>query len=145
LGSHYVIGLNAVNCQTGDLLGGEQSEADSREHVLPALSDAQSKIRQKLGESLASVQKYDTPVEEATTPSLDALKAYSEGIRVVDQQGDGAGLPFFKRAIELDPNFALAYNKLGISYGKLTTCGSAQPNQRSTKSPPSTIQEAQGS
>jgi class 3 adenylate cyclase/tetratricopeptide (TPR) repeat protein len=128
LGSHYVIGLNAVNCQTGDLLGGEQSEADSREHVLPALSDAQSKIRQKLGESLASVQKYDTPVEEATTPSLDALKAYSEGIRVVDQQGDGAGLPFFKRAIELDPNFALAYNKLGISYGNLRQDGLAADN-----------------
>jgi len=81
LGSHYAIGLNALNCHTGDALGSEQIEADSREHVLKALGEAVTKMREKLGESLASVQKYDAPVEQATTPSLEALQAYSLGIK----------------------------------------------------------------
>jgi serine/threonine protein kinase/Flp pilus assembly protein TadD len=116
LGRHYAIGLNAVNCQTGDRLGGEQAEAASREDVLKVLGAATVRLRKKLGEELASVQKYDTPVEQATTASLEALQAYSLGIKAHREKGDEAAIPFFKRAIELDPNFAMAYARLGIGY-----------------------------
>ena len=116
LGKHFAIGLNAVNCQTGDSLGSEQVEADSREQVLGSLSQAVTRLRRKLGESLASIQRYDTPVEQATTSSLDALQAYSLGIRMRYQKGDEESIPFFKRATELDPNFAMAYARLGNAY-----------------------------
>jgi eukaryotic-like serine/threonine-protein kinase len=116
LGRHYAIGLNAVHCQTGDWLGGEQAEAASREDVLKVLGIATVRLRKKLGEELASVQKYDTPVEQATTASLEALQAYSLGIKAHREKGDEAAIPFFKRAIELDPNFAMAYARLGIGY-----------------------------
>src|SRR5215469_1949684 len=116
LGKHFAIGLNAVNCQTGDSLGSEQVEADSREQVLGSLSQAVTRLRRKLGESLTSIQRYDTPVEQATTSSLDALQAYSLGIRMRYQKGDGESIPFFKRATELDPNFAMAYARLGNAY-----------------------------
>ena len=116
LGQHYAVGLDAVECQSGDSLGSEQVEASSREEVLKALGDASTKLRKRLGESLASVQKYDTPVQQATTSSLEALQAYSMGIKERNQKGDVAAIPFFKRATELDPNFAMAYARLGNSY-----------------------------
>ncbi|MGC2108018.1 MAG: protein kinase [Candidatus Korobacteraceae bacterium] len=119
LGSHYVIGLKAIDCHSGDSLGNEQTEADSREHVLSALGKAATKMRQKLGESLTSVQKYDTPIEQATTTSLEALRAYSLGLKMQDTQGDEAAIPFFQRAIDLDPKFAMAYARLGVAYYNL--------------------------
>jgi serine/threonine protein kinase/tetratricopeptide (TPR) repeat protein len=119
LGSHYVIGVKAINCRTGDSLGDEQVEAGSREQVLSALGKATTKMREKLGESLASLQKYDTPIEQATTPSLEALQSYSLGLKMQDTEGDQASLSFFQRAIELDPNFAMAYARLGVAYSNL--------------------------
>ena len=130
LGSHYVLGLNAVNCQTGDSLGSEQVEADSREHVLAALGEAAKKMRAKLGESLATLQKYDAPVEQATTPSLEALQAYSMGMKALYSKGDEAGIPFFKTAIELDGNFAMAYAHLGTSYSNLSEATLGGENTR---------------
>ena len=119
LGSHYAVNLEAVNCSTGDSLGAELAEADSREHVLKAVGEAATKMRARLGESLASIQKYDAPVEQATTPSLEALQAYSLGMRKVSSEGDAAGVPFLARATELDPNFAQAYASLGNLYANL--------------------------
>ncbi len=116
LGSHYAIGLNAVDCQTGDSLGSEQVEADSQEQVLKALGQAVTKMREKLGESLATIRKYDTPVEQATTPSLEALKAYSTAWNLHIGGKERESIPFFKHAIELDPNFAVAYAVLGTAY-----------------------------
>jgi Flp pilus assembly protein TadD/predicted Ser/Thr protein kinase len=118
LGSRYVIGLEAVSCGSGDTLAKEQADAPSKESVLQALDKVASSLRGKLGESLGSVQKFDVPVE-ATTPSLEALKTFSMGIRTMREKGDPEAVPFMKRAIELDPNFALAYVSLGISYGNL--------------------------
>jgi eukaryotic-like serine/threonine-protein kinase len=128
LGSHYAIGLNAINCHTGDALGSQQAEADSREHVLKALGESATKMREKLGESLASVQKYDAPVEQASTSSLEALQAYSQGIKAKFTQGDEATIPHYKRAIELDPNFAMAYARLAITYENLRQLGLAAEN-----------------
>jgi DNA-binding winged helix-turn-helix (wHTH) protein/tetratricopeptide (TPR) repeat protein len=119
VGGHYLIGLNAVDCNTGDSLGSEQADAGSREQVLNALGKATRRMREKLGESLASVQKYDTPVEQATTPSLDALKSYSLGMKMGSTQGYSAAVPYFKSAIDLDPNFAMAYARLGVEYFNL--------------------------
>ena len=113
MGSHYVISLAAVNCQNGDSLGTEMAEADSREHVLWALGEAAAKMRARLGESLVSIQKYDAPVEQVTTASLEALQAYSLGMKTLYTQGDAAAIPFLKRATELDPSFALAHAILG--------------------------------
>ena len=118
LGSQYVIGLEAVSCSSGDTLAKEQADAPTKESVLQALDKVASSLRGKLGESLASVQKFDVPVE-ATTPSLEALKTFSLGIRAMREKGDPEAAPFFKRAIELDPNFALAYVSLGISYSNV--------------------------
>jgi eukaryotic-like serine/threonine-protein kinase len=128
LGQHYAIGLNAVNCQAGDSLGSEEAEANSREEVLKALGAATIKLRKKLGESLASVQKYDTPVEQATTSSLEALRAYSMGIKAHNEKGDRAAIPLFKRAIELDPQFAMAYARLGVAYWNESDVGLAGVN-----------------
>jgi eukaryotic-like serine/threonine-protein kinase len=106
LGSQYVIGLKAVNCNTGDVLAEAQEQAAGKEAVLKALDAAAVSLRSKLGESLSSVEKYATPLEEATTPSLEALKAYSLGVKTAYAKGDAtAALPFFKRAVELDPEF----------------------------------------
>jgi serine/threonine protein kinase/tetratricopeptide (TPR) repeat protein len=118
LGTQYVIGLEAVACSTGDTLAKEQAESASKEGVLKALGTAATSLRAKLGESLASVQKFDVPVE-ATTPSLEALKAYSMGITTGRTKGDAEAIPFLKRALELDPNFAIAYAGLAIEYGNL--------------------------
>ena len=116
LGTHYVLGLNAVNCQTGDLLASDQVEAEAREGVIAALGSAATKMRGKLGESLASIQKYDAPVEQVTTSSLEALQAYSLGLKTWDAKGIDDAVPFFQRATQLDPNFAMAYFHLAFVY-----------------------------
>jgi serine/threonine protein kinase/tetratricopeptide (TPR) repeat protein len=118
LGSHYLLGLTAVACSTGDTLAKEQIEATSKEDVLKALSQASSSLRAKLGESLPSVQKFDVPIE-ATTSSLEALKNYSMGITVRREKGEAPSIPFFRRAIEVDPNFPTAYGALAVTYGNL--------------------------
>ena len=109
LGSEYVLGLKAVNCQSGDPLAEEQVTAASKEKVLDALGEAASKLRGELGESLATVQKFDVPLAQATTSSLEALKAYSLGRKASNEKGSAAALPYDQRAIELDPNFAMGY------------------------------------
>jgi len=115
IGSQYLLTLKAVNCASGESVASTEAQASDKNHVLDALGTTASEIRNKLGESLSTVQRLDTPLEQATTPSLEALKAYSSGIRVLSTTGDAAAIPFFERAIELDPNFALAYLHLGIS------------------------------
>jgi eukaryotic-like serine/threonine-protein kinase len=119
LGSEYVLGLKAVNCQSGDTLAEEQVTAARKEKVLEALGDAASKLRGELGESLATVQKFDVPLHEATTPSLEALKAFSLGNKILDEKGAAASLPYYQNAIELDPNFAMGYWSLGLTYARL--------------------------
>ncbi|HEY1255598.1 MAG TPA: tetratricopeptide repeat protein, partial [Terracidiphilus sp.] len=118
LGTQYVIGLEAVNCNTGDVLAKEQGEASAKESVLKTLDQVATSMRTKLGESLASVQKFDVPIE-ATTNSLEALKAFSMGVRVAREKGPAEGISFYKRAIELDPNFATAYALRGLNYANL--------------------------
>jgi serine/threonine protein kinase/tetratricopeptide (TPR) repeat protein len=131
LGSEYVVGLKAVNCHSGDLLANEQATANSKEQVLKALGEAATKLREKLGESLASVQKYDAPAESVTTPSLEALQAYTLGVQALTRKNDAtAAVPFFQRAISLDPNFAMAYARLGTSYSNLGQQLLAAENQR---------------
>src|SRR5215467_3194698 len=127
LGSEYVIGINGINCATGDSLAREQAEARRKEEVLRALNQVATRIRQKLGESLASVQQFDTPVDQATTSSLDALKAFSQGTRARWQSSDTESIPFLKHAIELDPNFAMAHLYLAISYSNLGEPDAAIP------------------
>jgi eukaryotic-like serine/threonine-protein kinase len=119
LGSEYVVGLKAVNCQNGDTLAQEQVTAASKEKVLDALGEAATKLRAQLGESLASVQKFDAPLQQETTPSLEALKAFSLGVKAEAEKGPEAALPFLRRAIELDPNFASAIDGAGIQYSSL--------------------------
>jgi serine/threonine protein kinase/tetratricopeptide (TPR) repeat protein len=119
LGSQYVLGLKAVNCQSGDPLAEKQVTAASKEKVLDALGEAATKLRTELGESLATVQKFDVPLAEATTSSLEALKAYSLGQRAFNEKGPAAALPYDQRAIELDPNFAMGYRAVGSSYESL--------------------------
>ena len=119
VGSQYAVGLEATNCQTGDTLAREEVQANSKEQVLRALDQAATRLREKLGESLSSVQEFDLPAEQVTTSSLEALEAYSLGIKALDEQGDLAATSYFKRAIELDPNFASAYLRLGALYGNL--------------------------
>ena len=123
LGSQYVIGLRAVNCNTGDVLAEVQERAANKEAVLNALDKAAVTLRGKLGESLSSVQKHAMPLWEVTTPSLDALDAYSRGIKTWDAKGARAALPFFKRAVELDPSFAMAFALLGLDYVDLNEIG----------------------
>jgi serine/threonine protein kinase/Flp pilus assembly protein TadD len=118
LGGPYVIGLNAIGCSSGDMLASEQRQAASKREILKTLGKAAGKLRSNLGESLATVEKFDVPIE-ATTPSLEALKAYSEGNRTARRTGDAEAIPFYRHAIELDPNFAIAYAALGTSYFNL--------------------------
>jgi serine/threonine protein kinase/tetratricopeptide (TPR) repeat protein len=125
LGSKYVLELKAVNCQNGDTLAEEQVTAASRERVLDALGEVASKLRGGLGESLATVQRFDVPLEQATTSSLEALKAYSLGRRADGEKGTAAALPYDQRAIELDSNFAVAYEAVGGDYGNLGELGRA--------------------
>jgi tetratricopeptide (TPR) repeat protein len=131
LGSQYVLGLKAVNCRTGDLLAEEQVTANGKEQVLGALGAASTKLRARLGESLASVQKYDAPPDSVTTPSLEALQAYTLGNRTTDVANDyAAAIPLFERAISLDPNFAMAYLRLGQAYQPLSELARCAENTR---------------
>jgi DNA-binding winged helix-turn-helix (wHTH) protein/tetratricopeptide (TPR) repeat protein len=119
LGSHYAIGLNATNCVTGDSLDREEVEAARKEDVLNALDRASMQLRRKLGESLSSIQRFDTPMDQVTTPSLEALKAWSAAIIIRSEKGDAAAIPMLRRTIELDPNFAMAHALLGTVYSNL--------------------------
>ena len=131
LGSQYVVGLKAVNCRSGDVLANEQATASGKEQVLKAVGEAATKIREKLGESLASVQKYDAPAENVTTPSLEALQAYSLGYQAMTVKNDAAtAVSLFQRAVSLDPNFAMAYARLGTSYSNLGQTARAAENLR---------------
>ena len=116
LGSHYVITLEAINALTGDAIAREQIEAENKEQVLKKLGKAATRLREKMGESLASIQKFDAPIEQATTSSLDALKTYCMGRELALGNRDRDAMPFLKRAVELDPNFAQAYDKLAGAY-----------------------------
>ena len=119
IGNGYEIDLNATNCQTGEKLAGSTESAKEQQDVSNALSNATSRVRGQLGENLASVHKYETPLPPATTGSLDAVKAYAMGLKLKSTGGGESAVPFFKRAIELDPNFADAYTALGATYGNM--------------------------
>jgi DNA-binding winged helix-turn-helix (wHTH) protein len=125
LGSQYVLGLRAANCQTGDTVAEQQATAASKEKVLDILGEEASKLRTELGESLVTVQKFDVPLAQATTPSLEALKAYSLGRNATRGRGPAAALPYDQHAIELDPNFAMGYFAVGIDYFSLNQPGRA--------------------
>jgi len=117
IGSQFVLGLRVKNCSTGSVLDEEQIPAPRQEDVLNSLSQIARKFRTKVGESLAMVQSHSTPLQEATTPSLEALRAYSIGMKLHYSGGNAVGIPFFRRAVEIDPTFAMAYANLGFSYG----------------------------
>jgi serine/threonine protein kinase/tetratricopeptide (TPR) repeat protein len=126
LGTQYILTLNAVNCQSGDSLAQQQAEASSKEQVLSALGNAVSKLRGTLGESLASVQKFDVPIAQVTTASLDALKAFALGNAEFDRGRAMDSLPFYRRAVELDPNFAWVYARMGTVYANAGELESAK-------------------
>lgn len=131
LGTQYVLGVRAVNCRTGDHISDLQTTAAGKEQVLKAVGDITRQIRAKLGESLSTLQKFDTPIEEATTPSLEALQAYSIGREMMVQKDEAAScVPFFQRAIRIDPAFAVAYAALGNAYSNLDETGLAADNIR---------------
>jgi eukaryotic-like serine/threonine-protein kinase len=119
LGQSYVISLDATNCRTGDTIEKQQVQASGKDDVLRALGSAAEQLRRGLGESLASIEKYDAPVQGATTGSLDALKSYSQGMTTRRKQGDAASVPLFRKAIELDPDFALAHARLSTVYSNM--------------------------
>jgi tetratricopeptide (TPR) repeat protein len=127
LGSHYVVTLAALNGSSGDALAREQVEVDSKEQVLKSLDKAASSLRQKMGESLASVQQFAKPLEEATTSSLEALQAFTLGRSEHLKARDDAAIPHLKQAIELDPNFATAYAMLGVAYFNLGQTAEGMP------------------
>jgi hypothetical protein len=154
LGTEYVLGLKAVNCLNGDTLAEEQVTATSKEKVLDALGGATSKLRGELGESLATVQKFDVPLRQSTTYSLEALKAYSNATA---EKAPTAALPYDQRAIQLDPNFAMAYRAWArttpvlASKGELTSisprlssCGNTLANGKSWRSLRTTIRMQPG-
>ena len=128
LGSEYVVGLNALNCQTGGSLASETVQSAKKENVLNALDRAATQLRQQVGESLSSIQKYGTPLSQATTPSLEALKAYTMGSKTTSGGNFTLAIPLFQHALELDPNFAMAYVSLGIAYRNLGQTGLASEN-----------------
>jgi serine/threonine protein kinase/tetratricopeptide (TPR) repeat protein len=130
VGARYLIGLKALGCQSGDTLATTQSEAESRDTVLKALGQAGNDIRGKLGESLVSVEKFNKPLDQATTSSLEALKSFTEGRRMSREKGEPAALPYYKRALELDPNFARAYASLGAAYNNLDQISLAIDNYK---------------
>jgi serine/threonine protein kinase/tetratricopeptide (TPR) repeat protein len=130
LGNQYVLGLRAENCRTGKVLDDELVQAAKKEDVLNALSQMASKFRTRVGESLATVQQHDVPLEEATTSSLQALQAYSMGWQRNASAGADAALPFFKRAVEIDPKFAMGYAALGLYYGSTGESDLATENIR---------------
>ncbi len=116
LGNQYILGLDAVNCATGETFAGEQVTADGKEKVLSALNNAASELRSKLGESRASLKRYDAPLDQATTSSLEALQAYSQGRQAMWKSDFPSAISSFQRAVDLDPNFAIAYGLLGGVY-----------------------------
>jgi eukaryotic-like serine/threonine-protein kinase len=130
LGSQYVVTLDAINAATGDTLSEVQGQADSKEHVLKTLDTATTQLRGKLGESLASIQKFDKPLEEATTSSLEALKSYTLGDVKHAASDEFEAIPFYQRAIQLDPNFAMAYARLGVIYSNLGQTELAEQNRK---------------
>lgn len=119
IGTQYLITLKAVNCSSGDTLASTEAQASDKNHVLEALSTVASSMRNKLGESLSTVQKFNTPLEQGTTSSLEALRAYSSGYKLESTTGDAAAMSFYQHAVELDPNFALPYARLGIAYNDI--------------------------
>jgi tetratricopeptide (TPR) repeat protein len=130
LGSQYVLDLKAVNCHNGDLLAEEQATADGKEQVLKVLGGASTKMRQRLGESLGSVQKYDAPPESVTTGSLEALQAYTLGLQRTNEEDVTGAVELFKRAVGLDPNFAMAYARMGTTYSNSGQVALAAENTR---------------
>jgi DNA-binding winged helix-turn-helix (wHTH) protein/tetratricopeptide (TPR) repeat protein len=148
LGTTYLIGVAAIRCDNGEPVANEQIEAKRKEDVVDALGRASIQLRERLGESLPSIQKYNAPLEQATTPSLEALKAYGMALSTWDKKGDEASLPFFKKAIELDPNFAMAYGALATIYHNLgesalakeSTAKAYQLRDRVTESEKTTIE-----
>jgi tetratricopeptide (TPR) repeat protein len=128
VGSHYLVGLKAVNCQNGDTLASAEAEAAGRDDVLRALGTAGNQLRQKLGESLASVQKFGRPLDQVTTSSLEALKAYSQGMQAQYFNESDAAFPYFKRAVALDPYFARAFAALGTYYSTHNEASLAMEN-----------------
>jgi eukaryotic-like serine/threonine-protein kinase len=130
LGSQYVVGLRARNCKTGNVIDEEQTQAARKEDVLNALSQVASRFRSRAGESLAGAGELDTPLAEATTSSLEALKAYSTAMKVLYSGGSGQALPLFKRATEIDPQFAMAYAMLGRVYGDISESGLSAENAK---------------
>jgi tetratricopeptide (TPR) repeat protein len=127
LGSHYVITLDAINAQSGESIAREQVEADSKEQVLSSLGKAALQMREKLGESLSSISKHTVPIDQATTSSLEALKAYTMGNEARAQGRNEEEVRFYKRAIELDPNFAMAYARMAVFHGNREQMEEAQP------------------
>jgi tetratricopeptide (TPR) repeat protein/predicted Ser/Thr protein kinase len=130
VGSHYAIGLDALNCQSGKTIASEQAEAAGRDYVLKALGAGATSLRRRLGESLPMIQRFDVPLDQATTPSLEALKAFSAGEDVRGRSSELGAVPFYTRAIEIDPDFALAYARLSSIYGNL---GQVSEMQRATE------------
>ena len=130
LGNQYVVGLKAVSCRTGELLSEQQETAAGKEQVLAALGKASVRLRGRLGESLSSVQRFDTLLPEATTPSLEALQAYARGMNISKTGEFANSIAFFQRAVELDPNFALGYAALGSSYSNLNETAPAREYAR---------------
>jgi serine/threonine protein kinase/tetratricopeptide (TPR) repeat protein len=128
IGNTYVLSLEAINCQTGDTIAARQATARSKESVMATLGETASALRRELGESLASVQKFDVPLEQATTSSLDALQAYTQAQRAKDKGDDQAARVIFSRAVDLDPNFALAYAALGVNYSNVGEANHANEN-----------------
>ena len=127
IGTRYVVILKAVKCSNGDLVASTEAQANDKSHVLDALGKAASEMRRKLGESLSTLQKYNTPLEQATTPSLEALQAYTLG----GKSGDfPTAIPFFQRAIQLDPDFAMAYDQLGGAYQSIGETTMGEENTR---------------
>jgi DNA-binding winged helix-turn-helix (wHTH) protein/tetratricopeptide (TPR) repeat protein len=128
VGSAYLVGLAAIRCENGKLIAHEQVEANEKGDVVDALGKTTEKLRERLGESLPSIRRYNAPLEQATTPSLDALKTYGAALATWDEKGDAAAIPLLKKAIQLDPNFAMAYGALADMEDNLGDSESAQGN-----------------
>jgi eukaryotic-like serine/threonine-protein kinase len=123
LGAEYVLGLRAVDCQTGDVVARQQVTVGGKGKVIDALGEAAAKLRREMGESLATVRKFDTPLAQATTSSLEALRLYSEANSIQRRKGDAASVALYRQVVELDPNFALAHDSLALVYANLAEYG----------------------
>jgi serine/threonine protein kinase/tetratricopeptide (TPR) repeat protein len=130
IGTQYLLTIKAVNCASGEVLASTEAQAADKNHVLGALGSVASDIRSRLGESIATLQKYNAPLDQVTTSSLPALQAYSQATKALLEKGGTAPIPFLKRAIELDPNFAIAYTILGITYNNVGEISLATANLR---------------